>query len=124
MRGVFTPDERAVVFFLAGALLVGALVTGMRRVEVPPPDASACAGDTVGCMIELNAAEPELLEELPGIGPVRAREIVRLREERGGFRSVDDLIDVRGIGPVTLERVRPHVVVTDSVRPAPGRDGP
>lgn len=46
-------------------------------------------------------------DRLPGIGPRTAEAILALREERGGFHAPEDLLEVRGIGPVTLERIRP-----------------
>lgn len=55
-----------------------------------------------------DASEPEL-DRLPRVGPTVARAIVEHREREGGFRSPEDLLDVRGIGPATLERIRPHL---------------
>lgn len=123
MRGVFTRDERAVVLFLAASLAIGSLVLLARRVEPGfGPEESARALDegapdeaTADVVpagpIDLNAATAEELTALPGIGPVRAAAIVRFREDRGAFRSVDELLDVKGIGPVTLGRLRPLVIV-------------
>ena len=56
--------------------------------------------------LDLNRAGPEELQALPGIGPALAGRIVEHRARIGRFRSVDDLLDVSGIGPATLERVR------------------
>lgn len=53
----------------------------------------------------LTAADPRLLETLPGIGPALAARIVAARP----FHDVDDLLRVRGIGPATLERLRSAV---------------
>ena len=64
--------------------------------------------------IDLNRADPGLLEELPGIGPERARAIVERRNTQGPYRSVDQLEAVRGIGPATIERIRELVIVPDS----------
>lgn len=66
--------------------------------------------------LELNSADRAALLALPGIGPVYADRILAHRAAAGGFRSVDDLLAVRGIGPKTLERLRPFVRVarTDS----------
>lgn len=57
--------------------------------------------------LNLNEASVEELEGLPGIGPTRARAIVRWREEQGLFRELEELLKVPGIGPATLERLRP-----------------
>jgi competence protein ComEA len=61
--------------------------------------------------VNLNRASAEELETLPGIGPARARAIIRWREEHGRFRKVEDVLGVPGVGPATLERLRPLVRV-------------
>ncbi|MCS7065999.1 MAG: helix-hairpin-helix domain-containing protein [Fimbriimonadales bacterium] len=61
--------------------------------------------------VDLNRATAEELEALPGIGPVLAARIVEYRQMRGRFQSVDELLEVRGIGPKRLEQLRPYVVV-------------
>lgn len=64
--------------------------------------------------VDLNAAGVEELEEIPGVGPTLARRIVDFRDEFGPFESVDDLLNVRGIGVRSLERIRPYVFVKPS----------
>ncbi|MDI3298304.1 MAG: helix-hairpin-helix domain-containing protein [Bacillota bacterium] len=64
-----------------------------------------------GAPLDLNRASADELDRLPGIGPSRAAAIVALREARGGFHSVDELLEVRGIGPVLFEQIRPLVRV-------------
>lgn len=61
--------------------------------------------------LDINRASAEELEALPGIGPVLAARIVEYRQLHGRFQSVDELIEVRGIGPKRLEQIRPYVVV-------------
>ncbi|MEQ8954776.1 MAG: ComEA family DNA-binding protein [Gammaproteobacteria bacterium] len=62
--------------------------------------------------IDINSADAEsLAAALDGVGLVRAREIVAYREMFGQFRSVDELLEVEGIGPATLERNRHKIVV-------------
>jgi competence protein ComEA len=59
--------------------------------------------------VNINTATPEQLELLPGIGEARARAVVSMRKQRGGFKSVDELTEVKGIGEAALERLRPFV---------------
>lgn len=57
-----------------------------------------------------NATETELVA-LPGIGPSKAHAIAEYRQQHGGFQSVDDLRQVKGIGAATLEKLRAHVTL-------------
>lgn len=59
--------------------------------------------------IDINTAGAAELERLPGIGPAKAAAIVETRERLGGFATVDQLVEVHGIGPRTLEKLRPFV---------------
>ncbi|PWH17569.1 MAG: hypothetical protein DDG60_01745 [Anaerolineae bacterium] len=62
-----------------------------------------------GGLININTADAALLETIPGIGPTIANRIVSYREANGPFQKVDDLLKVPGIGPNTLEKIRPYV---------------
>ncbi len=61
--------------------------------------------------LDLNRATVDELITLPGVGVVRAKAIIRWREEHGAFRSLDDLLQVPGVGPATVARLRPQVEV-------------
>ncbi len=63
----------------------------------------------ISFVVNVNEADWPELSQLPGIGPVLAQRIVASRAQDGPFRSVDDLRRVQGIGPITIERLRPHV---------------
>ena len=80
-------------------------------------DRAATPGDQ-DFVIDLNRAGQIELERLPQVGPSRARSIIELREELGGFGSIEQLEQVRGIGPATLERVRPHLRIDADLAPA------
>ena len=79
---------------------------GARAHDGPPGGGGAGRGP-----VDLNRADTTALESLPGVGPALARRIVEARRA-APFRSVDDLLRVRGIGPATLARLRPLVRVT------------
>lgn len=63
-------------------------------------------------LVDLNRAGVDELDGLPGIGPVLARRIVEFRQQHGPFAMVEDLLEVPGIGPKTLERLRALVRVS------------
>jgi competence protein ComEA len=65
------------------------------------PGTGVGAGED-GVTVDLNRASAAELEELPGVGPVLAGRIVSYRDENGPFRSIDQLIEVPGIGPAVL----------------------
>ncbi len=80
----------------------------------PPAGAPAPAAGGAGAVsgkVNLNTASAAQLEELPGVGPVTAAAIVAFRQEHGSFRSVDQLLDVSGIGEATLAEIAPHATV-------------
>lgn len=84
------------------------------KVGEPLPADAAAAGSTepgAGAPVDLNSANQEQLEALPGIGPTLATAILAERERRGGFRSVDDLRSVRGIGDARFADLHDLVTV-------------
>jgi len=69
--------------------------------------------------ININTANQTELESLPGIGPVKAKAILEYRKKNGGFKSVDELTRVDGIGPVTLKNARNDIVLDASATSKP-----
>ena len=63
--------------------------------------------------LNLNAADAEALQGLPGIGSTLAERIVAHREAQGPFQTAEDLLRVPGIGPKRWGRIRPLVQVTE-----------
>ncbi|MFJ7329981.1 helix-hairpin-helix domain-containing protein [Streptomyces cyaneofuscatus] len=118
----------------AGGVRAGTDVTGLNRarllvdgeqVAVGLPQAPAALGATGGAAggvtgapgtsgpaapLSLSAATKEQLETLPGVGPVLAQHIIDHRTENGGFRSVDELRQVNGIGDRRFADLRPLVL--------------
>ncbi len=79
-----------------------------------PPGAVVPGGGapgSAGGLININTASATELETLSGIGEVLAATIVEYRDQNGPFASVDDLMDVSGIGPATLEEIRDQVTI-------------
>ena len=68
-------------------------------------------GSAGGALININTATRPTLETLNGVGPVLAAAIIQYRTEHGPFASIDQLDEVSGIGPATLEDLRSQVTV-------------
>jgi len=75
------------------------------------PGSTGSADGAPAALVDLNTATEAELEELPGVGPAIAAAIVAFRQENGGFATVEDLLDVRGIGEARLDEIRPLVTV-------------
>ena len=61
--------------------------------------------------VNLNTATSEELQTVPGIGPATAEKILQMRKNYGAFKSVDDLLAIKGIGPKRLEKMRKYLTV-------------
>ncbi len=69
------------------------------------------ASRVVAFPVNVNTATGVELQAIPKIGPVLAQKIITHRDENGRFVTVDDLLDVKGIGKRTLERIGPYVAI-------------
>jgi competence protein ComEA len=97
------------------AINLAQVVTDGLKIDVPRTGADVAMtdapspGSSPGAMVSLNSADQAALEVIPGIGPVKAAAIVQYRTDNGAFSSLDQLLEVSGIGPATLESIRPYV---------------
>jgi competence protein ComEA len=83
----------------------------MPGVNAPPsPNANTPEGAS-GTRININTATMSDLDTLSGVGPSTAKAIIEYRTKNGPFGSVDDLLNVRGIGPAKLDAMREQVTV-------------
>jgi competence protein ComEA len=120
LAGGLAPDADVDRLNLAAALRDGDRVYVPHRGEADPPavvspDGGTAAGDdtatTHPAPIDINRASVEQLDALPGVGPSTAAAIVQYRDQHGPFRSLDDLGEVRGIGPAKLAQLRPLITL-------------
>lgn len=98
-----TPRSAQVALGVFLAITLGLLLLrgyggwlGARPTEPAPPPA----------LVDLNRADFAELQQVPGIGPVLAKEIAEDRQKRGPFKAVEELRRVKGVGPVTFDKVR------------------
>ncbi|HEX6332454.1 MAG TPA: ComEA family DNA-binding protein [Actinomycetota bacterium] len=109
------PGAELQVLNLAAPLVDGTQIFVPKKGQVAPgaapPAAGSAPGAAAGGLVNVNMATAAELETLPGIGEVLAQSIVDHRTEHGPFTSVDQLVDVSGIGDATLEELRDLVTV-------------
>ncbi len=98
-------SERMRVARALALALLAACSLALAASAAPEED----AGSQLTGVVNLNTATAEELQLLPGIGAARAQAVIALRKQRGGFKSVEELKDVKGIGDTALERLRPFV---------------
>jgi len=99
-----------------GALNLARFVADGEQILVPalgaaPPAGAGGGGVAADGRVNLNAADVAQLEQLPRIGPAMAERIIAWRDEHGPFRTVEDLLEVSGIGEATLDGLRDLVVL-------------
>ena len=124
MPGVVRIAEGSIVadaVAAAGGALEGGLLDSINlarpvldgdHIQIPGPgEAVATPGEQAGGLISVNQADSTALEELPGVGPVLAERIVAHREANGPFQTVEDLLEVPGIGEAKLASIRDLVSV-------------
>ena len=113
--------ERGLLILIALALLAtGVVFHTTRERPVPLPAPTPILIENVRIVrpvfrdakpLDLNRATHRDLVELPGIGDVLAGRILEYRDAHGAFRSIDELLDVNGIGPTLLDGLRDRVTV-------------
>jgi competence protein ComEA len=88
--------------------LLSALALGAALGAAPAP---ALAAAKLSGVVNVNTASAQQLSMLPGIGDARAREIVAARQKQGGFKRVEDLLAIKGIGEAGLAKLRPYLAL-------------
>jgi competence ComEA-like helix-hairpin-helix protein len=92
--------RRSTVLAFAAALLALACAATAATTKKPPP-----------VPVNINTANSEQLQTVPGIGPATAEKILQMRKSYGAFKNVDDLLAIRGIGKKRLEKMRKYLTV-------------
>ena len=89
------------------AIALGAItLSAQAKAPAPKPAATAAAP------VNLNTATAEQLATIPGVGPKMAERIIDYRSKNGGFKKVEDLMNVSGVGEKSFLKMKPLITVT------------
>jgi competence ComEA-like helix-hairpin-helix protein len=114
----FSKAQMKMLTLLGITVLTAGSFTLVRDFYLPPPDrgrlwtAESLDQYRPTLVLDLNLSPADSLELVPGIGPTLARRIIEYRQSRGNFVAIDSLINVTGIGPVTLEKIKRYFKVS------------
>lgn len=95
----------------SGQTVLRQMMMGWLALSLVLASGSLAFSKEQGSPVNLNTATSGQLQTLPGIGPKKAGAIISYRSKNGPFKRVDDLVQVKGIGPKTLSKLRPLVTI-------------
>ena len=102
---------------LAGPVFAPAVVSAQQQ-----PAAQAPAKPVAGS-VNLNTATADQLDGLPGVGPAMAARILEYRQKNGGFKKIEELMNIKGIGEKNFLKLKPLVTITPA-KTTPAGDQP
>jgi len=97
---------RMMMAAIAAIALSAPALSAQSKVPAPKPAATAAAP------VNLNTATAEQLETIPGVGPRMAERIIDYRQKNGGFKKIEDLMNVSGVGEKSFLKMKPLITVT------------
>ena len=128
----FTRNETRILLFLIFGFFIGLGVWMVRNYWIPLPviaEEESRSTDTVKYRrdiqssefeenkrpliqkVILNSASQKELESLPGIGPITARRIILYREQNGRFQAIQELMNIKGIGEKTIQKLSNYLIL-------------
>ncbi|MCX8052499.1 MAG: helix-hairpin-helix domain-containing protein [Armatimonadetes bacterium] len=107
---IYVPAKSETQHGVPISVAAGAAISSVRS-RSGPAESSTVATAPEGGPVNINTAGPEELDRIPGVGPSIAQRIIEYRNQIGRFTSVEQLMDVKGIGPKNLEKMKPYVAL-------------
>ena len=103
---------RIMMAAITAVALSATALSAQSKAPAPKPTA------TVAAPVNLNTATAEQLATIPGVGPKMAERIIDYRQKNGGFKKIEDLMNVSGVGEKSFLKMKPLITVTI---PKPGQ---
>jgi competence protein ComEA len=110
---------RSATVFLLILFMVLAVPPMCSAAAVPQDAPVVKAPAAAATVVNLNTATSEQLQKLPGIGPRTAARIIEYRQKSGGFKKIEELMNVKGIGEKSFLRLKAQVTVSPAKADVP-----
>jgi len=110
MKQLLKNSDSLVLLVLAGTALV---IVGLQLLMSSPPQVEPVEAQKLVEKVNINTASLAELEQLEDIGPVLAARIIEYREVHGGFKSIEELKNIKGIGPKIFKKLLNKITVND-----------
>jgi len=101
---------RILIAAIFGIAVSAAAASAQNKATTPRAAATVTA--TATAPVNLNTATAEQLATIPGVGPRMAERIIDYRQKNGGFKKVEDLMNVSGVGEKSFLKMKPLITVT------------
>ena len=101
---------RILMAAILGIAVSAAVASAQNKATTPTAGATATA--TATAPVNLNTATAEQLATIPGVGPKMAERIIDYRQKNGGFKKIEDLMNVSGVGEKSFLKMKPLITVT------------
>jgi competence protein ComEA len=112
----------SIVTVLVCAMFAAGQAVSAAAEQEKAPKAKAAAPATAVSPVNLNTATAAQLQALPGVGAATARLIIEHRQKNGGFKKIEELMTIKGIGEKSFLKLKPLVAVSEKADAAASRD--
>jgi competence protein ComEA len=114
---------RAALFMLLAIVSIAVIPAAAQQPSSPKAAKPAAAkstkpAPTATSPVNINTATQAQLEALPGVGAKAAERILEYRQKNGGFKKVEDLMNVKGIGEKSFLKLKPLLTITEKAHPS------
>ena len=99
---------------LLATVVAFVLCAGAATMSAQKPAAKPASSSAAGAIVNLNTATASQIATLPGVGEKAAQRIIEYRVKNGGFKKIEELMNVKGIGEKSFLKLKPLIAVSDS----------